>query len=147
MFWGFGAGSKNSIVFQLNLKDWNTSNVVNMSNMFSYCGSNAYSWFLIGLSRWDTSNVTDMSFMFFHAGYGANSWYVDDLKYWKTSNVVNMEAMFYDAGYNASSWSGMPNLDLRRWNVEKVTNHDNFIELNLYNSNDFVVNNQPNWPN
>ena len=146
MFWGFG-GSKSSLVFQLNLKDWNTSNVVNMSNMFSYCGSNAYSWFLIGLSRWDTSNVTDMSFMFFHAGYGANSWYVDDLTYWKTSNVVNMEAMFYDAGYNASSWSVTTNLDLRRWNVEKVTNHDNFIELNLYNSNASVVNNQPNWPN
>ena len=42
------------------LKEINTSNVTNMSFLFSLCSKLDLSF----INNWDTSNVTDMSFMF-----------------------------------------------------------------------------------
>jgi surface protein len=57
------------------------------------------------ISNWDTSNVTNMSYMFSSAGDSATTFSLGDLSSWDTSNVTNMSYMFNAAGYSASTWS------------------------------------------
>lgn len=64
----------------------NTSNVTNMSSMFSYC-SNLTA--ISGISDWDTSNVTTMEGMF---SYCSNLTELD-LSGWDTSNATGMNSM------------------------------------------------------
>ncbi|GIW70138.1 MAG: hypothetical protein KatS3mg101_0885 [Patescibacteria group bacterium] len=58
-----------------NISNWNVSNVMDMSGMFSY------STFDGDISRWDVSNVRDMSYMF------AESKFNGDISQWDVSNV------------------------------------------------------------
>ena len=72
-----------------------TSNVTNMSNMFSDCSS------LISIPQLDTSNVTNMRSMFYHCTVFANIPQLD------TSNVTDMAYMF-----NNCPWlTSIPQLD------------------------------------
>ena len=64
-----------------------TSNVTDMSNMFSYCSSLTE----LDLSNFDTSNVTDMRGMFDNCGNLTSL----DLSNFDTSNVTDMNSMFY----------------------------------------------------
>lgn len=50
------------------LSNWNTSNVTNMSRMFTTCSVLAN---IDSLANWDTSKVTDMSWMFGNDDGGA----------------------------------------------------------------------------
>ncbi len=68
------------------LENLDTSNVVDMSNMFCDC-SNLTS---LDLSNFDTSNVTDMSFMF----RDCRNLISLDLSSFDTSNVTDMSGMF-----------------------------------------------------
>ena len=104
------------------LSGWDTSSVTRMVSMFGHAGYYATTWTIGDLSNWDTSSVTNMSGMFYNAGYNATTWTIGDLSGWDTSSVTNMGSMFYNAGYKASGWK----LNLRSWNVNKVTNHSNF---------------------
>ncbi len=81
-----------------NMANMNTSNVTNMSNMFS--GSNKLEEF--DISHFDTSKVTDMSYMFGGRIYGnmtnlEQGVSLEDinLKGLDTKNVTNMKGMFY----------------------------------------------------
>ena len=65
------AGTK----FNQDISSWNTSNVTDMSHMFS--GATAFNQ---PLNTWDVSNVTDMSYMF------AGVRYVDGHNYNRTSS-------------------------------------------------------------
>ena len=52
------------------------------------------------ISRWDTSNVTDMSFMFSEAHnfkFNNAREFNQYIGNWDTSNVTGMRLMFYDA--------------------------------------------------
>ena len=71
------------------LSGWNTSQVTNMSDMFS----NAKSLTSLDLSTWDTSQVTDMSYMF----YNAFSLISLDLSNWDTLKVTDSANMFKHA--------------------------------------------------
>ena len=85
------------------IKDWNTSKVTNMCNLFSFG-----IYFTSDLSKWDVSNVTNMERMFIDA-LSFNS----DLSKWDVSNVTNMSYMFYEArSFNS---------DLSKWDVSNVT--------------------------
>ena len=64
-----------------------TSNVIDMSNMFSYCSSLTE----LDLSNFDTSNVTNMRGMFDNCGNLTSL----DLSNFDTSNVTDMNSMFY----------------------------------------------------
>ena len=64
-----------------------TSNVTDMSNMFSYCSSLTE----LDLSNFDTSNVTNMRGMFDNCGNLTSL----DLSNFDTSNVTDMNSMFY----------------------------------------------------
>ena len=97
-----------------------TSNITNMSDMFSSSGISDIST----LKNWNTSNVTNMSGMF-------SEDYISDLtplKDWNTSNVTNMSAMFYN--YD----SMIEKADFSKWNFSNLdhTEHplNNFISAN-----------------
>lgn len=118
----------------LDLSKWDTSNVTNMSRMFSYCYNlssidgisnwdtskvtamqemfyNCYNLTSPDLSKWDTSNVANMYFMF----YGCRSLTsLDSISNWDTSNVTNMSLMF---GYCSS----LTSLDLSKWDISNVS--------------------------
>ena len=68
----------------------------------------------LDLDGWNTSNILDMSSMFSYASIGS----IINFETWDTSNVTNMSSMFY--GVSTS------NLDLRNWNVCKVTSYEDF---------------------
>jgi len=85
------------------ISTWDTSNVTDMSAMFS----NAFE-FNGDISTWDTSNVTNMGDMFCNA-FKFNG----DLRKWKTSNVTDMKYMFT----SAINFNG----DLSQWDTSNVT--------------------------
>ena len=92
-------------IVQASFKGSNTSNVLNMSSMFSGCRG------LISLdvSGWDTSNVNGMSSMFSDCS-GLTSL---DLSSFNTSNVTNMNSMF-------NYCPNLTSLDLRSFNTSNV---------------------------
>lgn len=73
-------------LISLNLSNFDTSNVTNMYRMFNYM-PNLTS---LNVSSFDTSKVTDMSFMFLGTPKLASL----DLSSFDTSNVTNMSNMF-----------------------------------------------------
>ena len=96
-------------VKEINLSNFNTRGVTDMSNMFGSC----YRLTSLDVSGFDTSKVTDMSNMFYGC-YGLTS---PDVSGFDTSKVTNMKSMF-------SNCSGLTSLDLsgRGWNTSSVTN-------------------------
>ena len=108
--------------FNQDIGNWDTSNVTDMSGMFTT------SVFNQDIGNWDTSNVTDMSRMF------TTSVFNQDIGNWDTSNVTDMSWMFY----NNSAF----NQDIGNWDVENVTDCNNFI----YNALQWTLP-QPNFTN
>ena len=109
----------------LNLSSFDTSNVTNMSYMF-YGMSNLTT---LDLSSFNTSKVIDMSGMFFYI-YNLTTL---DLSNFDTSNVTNMEAMF-------NRMPELTSLDLSNFDTSKVTDMSamfygtsNLTTLNLSN--------------
>ena len=102
----------------LDLSNWNVSNVTNMSYMFWHFGTNATN-LKLDFSNWDTSKVTDMSYMFNQAAYPkAESIVLKGISDWNVSRVIDMSYMFYNLNGIAKTLS----LDLSNWNVSSVTN-------------------------
>ncbi|WP_369024459.1 BspA family leucine-rich repeat surface protein [Mycoplasma capricolum] len=92
--WAFHLNINSQIT---NLDKWDTSNVVNISDMF--LGAEKFNQ---DISSWDVSNVTNISGMFL----GAEK-FNQDISSWDVSNVTNMHSMFYEAknfNQNLSSW-------------------------------------------
>ena len=115
-----------------------TSNVTNMSNMFSG-GWDVLSLTSLDVSKFDTSNVTNMGYMFnncsgltsldvtnfntskvidmsnmFSGGLDVLSLTSLDVSKFDTSNVTNMDYMF-------NNCSGLTSLDVTNFNTSKVT--------------------------
>ena len=63
--------------------NFDTSNVINMSSMFAYCGEK-----LTTVPNFNTSNVLDMAHMF------DGSQFLTDVPNFNTINVINMSSMF-----------------------------------------------------
>jgi len=139
---------------QLDLRNFNTNTVTDMSYMFAgnYYSSTAYYYtefeILFGanfkaeqaqnlsymfsyyrgdsidLSSFNTINVTDMSYMF-------SSCYADyDIVYLETDNVTSMEGMFESS---ANFFGKLKQLDFGNFNTTKVTNMSK-----LFRSCDFI---------
>ena len=154
MFYGdrYGGDSLDGIK-ELNLSNFDTSKVMNMSGMFSNLPSltsldlfnfdtskvtNMDNMFYgmrklssINLSSFDTSKVTDMVRMF----SGMSNLTSLNLSNFNTSKVTSMESMFY-------SMSSLTTLDLSNFNTSKVTSMEsmfsgmsNLTSLNLSNFN------------
>ena len=113
------SGCNLGVNHELNL--WDVSNVENMSSMFEGSNFNGY------IYAWDTSSVTDMSKMFKHV-----TEFNQSIANWDTSSVTDMSFMFYDAtAFNQS---------IANWDTRNATN----MSLMFQNANEF---NQPiaNW--
>ena len=91
----------------LDVSHFNTSNVTDMSNMFSDCRELT----TLDVSHLNTSNVTDMNRMFDNCYKLATL----DVSYFNTSNVTNMSSMF-DYCQNLAI------LDVSHFDTSKVTN-------------------------
>ena len=72
---------------KLDVSNFDTSNVTDMSSMFDGCESLQK----LDVSNFDTSNVTDMYGMF----YNCSSLQELDVSNFDTSNVTDMSAMFF----------------------------------------------------
>ena len=80
----------------INISEWDVSNVKDMSCMFVNCIS-----FNCNISEWDVSNVEDMSSMFAYcSSFNCN------ISKWNTTNVKNMKNMFQGAllAKNPPAW-------------------------------------------
>ena len=121
-----------SMLEEIDLSFFNTSNVTSMNEMFLYCSSLTN----VNLSNFNILNVTDMSSMFSHCSNLTNL----DLSSFNTLNVTNMSDMFYYcesltnldlSGFNTSNiismggmfiyCSSLTSLDLSSFNTSKVT--------------------------
>ena len=92
------------------ISKWNTLNVENMSEMFYQCKS------LPDFSNWNTSNVKNMSYMF----KDCSSKEIQDISKWDTSNVKDMSGMFCSPF--------IPSLpDISKWNTSNVENMKNMF--------------------
>lgn len=98
----------------------NTLKVTKMAYMFSGAAFWNPSVISLDLSHFDTSKVTDMSYMFnaFTQEYGV---ILTGLSNWDTSNVTDMSYMFNTIMLQSE-------LDLSGWNVDKVTNYEEFSD-------------------
>ena len=96
----------NSGLKQINVSNWDTSNVTNMSNTFSHCELLTS----IDVSKWNTSKVTNMEGMF----VGCNLLASIDVSKWNTSKVTDMASMFSGCGTLRS-------IDVSKWNTSNVT--------------------------
>lgn len=101
--------SKCNKLTTLDLSSFNTSNVTGMNSMFSSCQALT----TLDLSSFNTSNVTRMGNMF----YNCQSLTTLDLTSFNTSNVTNMSYIFY----NCTLLGNIPKL-----NASKVTNINSF---------------------
>ena len=97
-----------SFVEDINLANYNTTGVYDMSYMFYNLG---YSIDTLDVSNFDTSKVTNMSHMF----YNLANVEVLDVSNFITSNVTDMENMFSDCYV-------VRNLDVSNFDTSKVTN-------------------------
>ena len=114
-----GAG-EDTTTFKLDLSYWDVSNVTDMSSMFASAGANATTWSIGDLSGWDVSNVTRMDDMFWGAGKQTNSFSIIGLDNWNVSSVTKMQNMFREAGTNATNNWSIGNIG--SWDVSNVTN-------------------------
>ena len=81
------------------LNDIDTSNIIDMSDLFEYSDFNG------DISKWNVSNVKTMYGMFYKSEFNGN------IYKWNVSNVKNMECMFMKSNFNS---------DISNWDVSNV---------------------------
>ena len=123
------------------ISNWNTSNVTNMSYLFSDTHHNVTDNFSLDLSGWDTSKVTNMSNMFYGVGYAATTWSINGLSGWDTSKVTNMSGMFVRVGFSMENFS----FDLSGLDTESVTDMYNMFYSAGYNSTTWSLSGLSGW--
>ena len=127
---------KCSSITEINLSNFNTSNVTSMYCMFDGCSSMTS----IDLSNFDTSHATHMAGMF----YNCQSLTSLNLSFFNTSLVQHMHNMFY----NCISLTSLLDLDgmfLNCYNLEYI-NLKNFEERKIVNDPDYYHNMLNNIP-
>ena len=123
MFTGVGLKSTANEVNIIGLKNFDTSKVTNMKNMFengeSYTGSGKLTnETLAGISNWDVSKVEEFTSMFY--GQGKNLTTLD-LSKWDTSSATSFNHMFTDCFV-------LESLDLSNWNTSNVLSMYNMFD-------------------
>lgn len=118
-----------------NVSNWDTSNVVNMSNMFYQY---ATTWpdsidSVPDVSKWNTSKVKDFSNMF--ASYADGSLVlnvVPDVSNWDTSSAEDMSSMFSSYGGDNEAFNQVPNVS--KWNTGSVKTFDSMFAGYVFDS-------------
>ena len=127
MFFSGESEQKIKNILELDLSNFDTSKVANMSHMFNGMRNLT----TLNLSNFNTSNVTNMGGMFFNM----TNLTAFNFSNFDTSNVTNMGSMFY-------GMSSLTTLDLFNFNTSQVTimggmfyGMSNLTTLNLSNFN------------
>ena len=113
-------------VEELNVSNWDTSNVVDMSSMFGGVGYESSTvlgeGIALDLSKWDVSKVETFYQMF-------NSTNFKDLNLsgWNTSKAKDVSLMFSNLEINTTPVDGKYLLDLSALDLSSSTNYSNFI--------------------
>ena len=110
---------------KIEFKNFNTSQVTNMSYMFYDCSSLTE---IKGLETWDTSNVTNMQNMF-----GINALINLDVSKFDTSKVIYMNSMF-EGSPSLTNIIGLENFD-----TSQVTNMDYMLDDCPYLSGSITI--------
>ena len=92
---------------EIDVSNWNTGNVQNMSYIFSGCTSLTE----IDVSNWNTHNVQDMSAIFM----SCTSLTGIDVSNWNTDNVRKISFMFMGC-------TSLTEIDVSNWNTDNVQN-------------------------
>ena len=138
MFFSKSDEQKIKNILEIDLSNFDTSEVTNMGGMF-YGMSNLTT---LNVSHFDTSKVTDMSLMF----HGMRDFSALNLSSFNTSQVTDMHNMFYgtsnlttlnvsnfdtskvtDMGLMFYGMSNLTTLDLSNFDTSKVTNMGNMF--------------------
>lgn len=106
-FWFDSLSNINNFIEKIDLSNYDTSNIVDMSLMFSNCNCD------IDLSKFDTSNVTDMCYMF-----ACCSNLVElDLSSFNTTKVEDIQCMF-------DGCTSLISLDLSNFDAKSFKNYE-----------------------
>jgi surface protein len=124
--------------FNSDISGWNTTNVTNMSNMFSGFFNLQSTPSLIQhsfnqpINSWNTSNVTNMSNMFFCSIFN------QPINSWNTSNVTNMSNMFsgkliINNNGDVINFKHPFSQPINSWDTSNVTNMYQMFYLSSFN--------------
>ena len=117
----FAYAAYNSSKLQITgISGFDVRQVTTMQGMFKYMGYNASS-VQFNIQEWKTYKVTDMSYMFAYMGYKSLGISIGYLLNWSVGQVTNMNSMFYMTGY-CTNWR----LNLRTWKVSSTVSHVDF---------------------
>ena len=94
----------------INISNWNTSSITDISYLFSNCTQ--LTSVPADISNWETINITNISNLFYHCT-SLNS--IPDISKWNIENVTNISYLFYDC----KTLTSLP--DISKWNTSKVT--------------------------
>lgn len=106
-FWFDSLSNINNFIEKIDLSDYDTSNIVDMSLMFNNCNCD------IDLSKFDTSNVTSMCCMF---AYSSNLVELD-LSSFNTTKVEYIQCMF-------GGCTSLISLDLSNFDAKSFKNYE-----------------------
>ena len=142
MFSSVGAGNNDrSNTFALDLSNWSTGSITDMSYMFYDAGERSVT-FSLNLSGWDTRNVTNITELFNFTGHYSTEFELD-LSNWKASGMVNFSRMFSNTGDNAPLFS----LDLSNWDLNDVTSTSSMFAEIAEDATTFNLRGLDTWKN
>lgn len=95
---------RNMFQYKQDLRHWDTSNVTNMSYMFTWPVNK---WWFEGIEKWYTWNVENMEWMF-----QDNTFFNSDISNWNVSNVTNFSRMF--------QWAKNFNQEIGQWQTRSA---------------------------
>lgn len=96
------------------IKDWDVSNITDMTDMFSFCFS---AWYF-DLSNWNTRSLTNAANMFTQCR-DVNS---INLSGWNTKRLLYVSNMFSDC-------KSLISLDLSNWDLSHMPNHNTSLKI------------------
>ncbi len=117
------------------LSGWNTSSVKSMNKLFYFTAYNAKRVEL-NLANWNVSNVIDMGQMFTAFGQFAEYWSIGNLSNWDTRNVSTMDSMFCYAGQRATTWNSIGTLKVYATNISNLMSicENAHATINIYSN-------------
>lgn len=101
-------------VEEIDLSQFDTTNVTTMANMFMRCSKLKN---IINIENLNTDLVTDMNYLFRYCSSLTNL----DLSKWNTSNVTKMSSIFDS--------TGLVELNLTNWDISKITSMNSMFYL------------------
>jgi prepilin-type N-terminal cleavage/methylation domain-containing protein len=142
MFKGFGKKAESVKIYGFD--SWNTSNLKNMTEMFSYVGYDSPGAIVInGLDGLDTENVTTLHRVFYYMGSNkATEVRIDGISKWDTGNVTDMIEAF---GYVGQGQAKEFIVDLSNWDVSSVLNMQLMFSYAGLKAETWDVGNLKNW--